>query len=1337
MALLKFSYTLSTIQPITEPAIMLPVTQEPIAIASNLSAPSPTTTVGQVIPTLEPIQEVVSSPQVISSLSNTNEVRPPYVIAYEPVVEASKIDLSGKIAAIISPVEVTVPIFSSIGQAILLPSFSLNQTPISKEFPVLETKFNAMEQIGLSNSVPEILMMTRFKPLFKEGVSTRLTSPTGNEQQFEGLSAEGQYFDIQIQLRTLMFENIVNFIRDMKQHPELDDHFEKQRKGYKLYIERVDKNINTLYSIIKKMDALRNAFFLSPKRLYFLNAAASVIPSAKTSTTFSGLFSFTGDVSSYQSLLTKLGYNSKLVENYSSTKLYLQTLYEIRLMTESYSAGLVNLSKEGRGFDFDPVTIKKAPKAEISPNFKSFNTAVMTIDRDFDRSKNYKLVKPVMAGIATSLSFTDSQKMAWMCHLLAKEYRFSKALGNDATIQLLANSYDYQVRESNPTVLDAIFGNIGNSIVEFPKNSTLALASAAQIPDENAGVLPFESRFIDSGGSTYTPGSAYIVDPILSNGEINTNALNAYVKVLNSQVTAAGKVFEHFDLFSTGKGVGEGLSSFLDDHLDDPTRMLTWFENTLNAASGDYVGGAVFNYAKTNESFKNALFTYVYLKASDPFIAKPLPPSSTPATPVEPPKPGEIATLSPEVLNLLVSYTDPHNDEAYVNDIATLLRDNLIVNQGEGADALSKMITEIFTDKTVLISSHEDVKAALRSGKSTMILGKIVEMFKFIVNTFDSKKALVGNKTKFSGLTSQVMCAILFEGLLAMVDDRFKWAFSAKFDTGGIFSYTLKKRNLGLFGSLSAFDGVATAHDLLKKEKKLIHESLALLLTSLVTLRDTAQSTLNNINASKNVVDDIAKILRKKELMPLLMNEAQIVLLRQQLDAIQTNMFDNFDANEDSVLAVGSAGLSLVTDDSIISSDVRKVLFDNFSFSRYLSNNGHNLKVMTVGIPWGMTKTLKDKIDIKKLSKNQRNTRQSDIVRVNVFKSDMEFQDVVFKPISFLFELSRFVPRSGLIEAYKTGGSMENIANAMKTRDYSPDIIDANDTSKLDHEEYSFLTNAQKKEIINNHLQSYLLELYIKLMTGVSVSENDFSIDETNVKNIKADFVTKIFGKKLIDFTLANAGGIDALGSMDLKVMQSVAIPKISPLQTVKLDHFVKTVASFTKLNTVFSDGLNVAQKLLTPKVFERTFNLPIDPDDFEINVEETLKKELGKESFEALLAQGRIVEATKQTQINNFAAGVRYKLRDRSKKENHLIFEKYFVTIETLDEPASTGVMLPLFDLIKPIVPNLDYVVGLTPIQPAPVPPAPTYSTPLLSFGSSANITSAIGSIIQAPRVI
>jgi hypothetical protein len=110
-------------------------------------------------------------------------------------------------------------------------------------------------------------------------------------------------------------------------------------------------------------------------------------------------------------------------------------------------------------------------------------------------------------------------------------------------------------------------------------------------------------------------------------------------------------------------------------------------------------------------------------------------------------------------------------------------------------------------------------------------------------------------------------------------------------------------------------------------------------------------------------------------------------------------------------------------------------------------------------------------------------------------------------------------------------------------------------------------------------------------------------------------------------------------------------------------------VVEVAKTRTLYSDGLLEARKLMKPKMFDRVFNIFVDPDDFEIDQQETIKTESGRDMLEALFSSGKILEIQGQSIVRATDVNVlsKYKLVDKNPNQNEAVFEKYFITLETV----------------------------------------------------------------------
>jgi hypothetical protein len=151
----------------------------------------------------------------------------------------------------------------------------------------------------------------------------------------------------------------------------------------------------------------------------------------------------------------------------------------------------------------------------------------------------------------------------------------------------------------------------------------------------------------------------------------------------------------------------------------------------------------------------------------------------------------------------------------------------------------------------------------------------------------------------------------------------------------------------------------------------------------------------------------------------------------------------------------------------------------------------------------------------------------------------------------------------------------------------------------------------------------------------------------------------------------------------------------ISPRNIPVVLETLRSISAFSDTLTSVSDPTSVTQKLLTPKQFDRIFNVVIDPTAFEVDVNTTTSTPYGTQALNLMIKDGELVSATENdsaiaqssqvgvtvvtpgsrpVSTGQLAANVNaYTYRPRSKGAGDLITDKYFITIETLDENASS----------------------------------------------------------------
>lgn len=297
------------------------------------------------------------------------------------------------------------------------------------------------------------------------------------------------------------------------------------------------------------------------------------------------------------------------------------------------------------------------------------------------------------------------------------------------------------------------------------------------------------------------------------------------------------------------------------------------------------------------------------------------------------------------------------------------------------------------------------------------------------------------------------------------------------------------------------------------------------------------------------------------------------------------------------------------------------------------------VKIFTVGIPAGFSKNLSDRVSRTAINETNFNEKQFDVVSINVYKRDARFDDLVFRPQQFIFDLSLFPTKNFLPASLDARNvSYDRIIRNVILRDYESlqnkkSITLANISSDV---KYNFLSGRQKLDMVKNHLESELLNLYIRLIAGIRMNEETFSGTTYSKTNLQDQQVLNL----IIAF-LKNVKGKDIPNQ-----------PVSQLLTNPNLDQETKDTLRLLSYGNIMFQSDFVRRRVLEPKLFDRVFHLPINVDSFEIDVEATVSTESGKSLYAKNSIQDMIYDVD----------GKKY-LRPRLR--NDMIFEDYFVVIE------------------------------------------------------------------------
>ncbi len=317
-----------------------------------------------------------------------------------------------------------------------------------------------------------------------------------------------------------------------------------------------------------------------------------------------------------------------------------------------------------------------------------------------------------------------------------------------------------------------------------------------------------------------------------------------------------------------------------------------------------------------------------------------------------------------------------------------------------------------------------------------------------------------------------------------------------------------------------------------------------------------------------------------------------------------------------------------------------------------LSDN--RVKLVTVGIPSGMSKKLVERVSHQSINSNSFLNKQYDVIVINVYKRSQEFDDIIFKPQKFIFDLSVFP-----YETYNLNASVEEqfnrIVDRAKLLDFeslqNPKTINL-ETLKA-NQKYSFLRDDQKREMVRNHLISELLSLYIMLLTGIRVEEETFTAIDVSAY----DHLTPQL-RAMIGTWLKEEKRID-ISDSEISALTHAKLPENALVGKAKVtDDILDIIKLVSYGNLAFNQKL-ISHKILTPKMFDRVFTLPIDIENFEVDVQKTLSTQSGKAAYEKNTFQNKISRIT-QDEKGKITSAV---LKQRNKDD--IIFEDYFVNIE------------------------------------------------------------------------
>jgi hypothetical protein len=188
---------------------------------------------------------------------------------------------------------------------------------------------------------------------------------------------------------------------------------------------------------------------------------------------------------------------------------------------------------------------------------------------------------------------------------------------------------------------------------------------------------------------------------------------------------------------------------------------------------------------------------------------------------------------------------------------------------------------------------------------------------------------------------------------------------------------------------------------------------------------------------------------------------------------------------------------------------------------------------------------------------------------------------------------------------------------------------------------YDFLQSFETRQLFSNHLQSDLLNQYVKIVSGIDLTEKNFTYN--SLYEYEAE-VNPDLSNLLLDY-IRN----------DMRFsLPSTSINELITNNSVPVE--IRDMLQLVSFGNILSKPEYVQELVISPKKFDRTFTFLLNVDDFEVDLEATRQTEAGRKLLEKQEFLALIDEALFESQ------GIM-----KVKKKDDLRFDDFFVTVETL----------------------------------------------------------------------
>jgi hypothetical protein len=1110
------------------------------------------------------------------------------------------------------------------------------------------------------NLKPEAVLVADFKELFFAG-----------ENQQEQRTSSGFFLSESISRISLINSEIENYISDP---------IESQKQQINIF----KNNINLkLAQEIDYLKILNNSVFSALESTNFISVSNDGITTfeGSESALFNQIFNtidddffknFRSSILPYdfKSLLIDFGYNGNFIENEifvsldgTLTKTALFILENFKNIFKNHPRSLISNSltiSENDFFSLKNFYDNGGFSSDELVKINSLNSINLENSSEGGNARKINQVntQPFFDRINNFLNQKFSNRQEKIVNLLIyvfNEINNSKTVDNNAIINSIKNYFPISFQTQNPeffsrNFIDFIFGLNNNSLDSIDNsnlniNTLQKLVVNSQISTTNQqGQGQLESSFdnilslephdifinnlisknngtIFSKTYTKTAKTEYILKSIrLVNSNFSTNSIteriaqlenirNSFISLFTNNNTLDPFSKKVFDLnFLNPKDLKDfKISSTIQNNsLSNANNLIKTFKNLIESET-IFLGNTSFNRILANDK---TLFLF------------------------------SAAKKSKKLLNSLFLFCF----YSAVIDSISLPQNHIFFNfRAQAVIEITNELKLMFTtpNNTALNSLREQeiglpAISGIMSDRNTM-LGKIIiilsELYK---STHIGSKAVkssadIGSVFIASESNSVMLFSCMFYGLSEF--------FDFIFNISPLRRRVINNTDFIVFEKKSVFSStnINSMLSISERDLRLKFKSITFidnLTENIINSYENLKNILSTSNVQTGFKDGISSIndLFENNQQGLSNAVQNLILNDNNIDKSVKNF--EYIKNKISTFESGFIFDSIYELSKLGSSRFLEIFEKSFRNSEFLDTDEFfNRKIISIGLPAGFLNNVKTQ---KSNNSSQTTSKNANIIKIRVFKTDLRFPEIILKPKEFYFECSRYIDESRLAEVDITQ-FLEKMPMINFIRGSIMLKTDRSVEDTFDPAVHAFLTPAQKNDIIKNHCLDYFTKVYLRLLNN---STRHFIDDNLSLLNISNGF---------------NKNDINAFTNLTNPVIQHVAqnlnLPQ-TDLDNIRFNVF----NSFLDLN---GEITKIRDYIYFPKKFDRIFNIIIDPNSFEVDYENTIEINFpnGEQDFEIFEQEIGIIN------INNTK-----KIPSESPiSSSRTVFDRYIFDIELL----------------------------------------------------------------------